>query len=60
MAHAGAKLIVDEVFLEGAGSQARLAAALDGLTVVWVGVRCDTDVAEARETTGGQDHRTRS
>ncbi len=49
MAHAGANLIVDEVFLDGAGSQARLAAALDGLTVVWVGVRCDLEVAEARE-----------
>jgi chloramphenicol 3-O phosphotransferase len=49
MAHAGANVIVDDVFLDGAGAQARLAAALDGLTVVWIGVHCDPDVAEVRE-----------
>jgi chloramphenicol 3-O phosphotransferase len=48
IAHAGAAVIADEVFLDGAKSQARLAAALQGLTVVWVGVRCDPDVAESR------------
>ena len=46
--HAGAPVIADEVFLDGGRSQARLAAALRGLTVVWVGVRCDPDVAETR------------
>lgn len=45
----GTGLILDEVFLEGRRSQERLAAALSGLPVVWVGVRCDPEVATARE-----------
>lgn len=49
MARAGALLIVDEVLLGGGASQARLAAALSGLRIVWVGVRCDAAVATARE-----------
>ncbi len=49
MARAGAGVIVDEVFLEGAASQARLGQALMGLDVLWVGVRCDPAVAAARE-----------
>jgi chloramphenicol 3-O phosphotransferase len=49
MVRAGAKVIVDEVFLGGAASQARLRAALDGLRVLWVGVHCDRVVAAARE-----------
>lgn len=48
IARAGTAVIADEVFLDGGRSQARLAAALQGLTVVWIGVRCDPDVAEAR------------
>ena len=44
----GHPVIADEVFLDGERSQARLAAALQGLTVLWVGVRCDPDVAETR------------
>jgi chloramphenicol 3-O phosphotransferase len=46
---AGTGLIIDEVFLGGRSSQARLARALEGLAVVWVGVRCSPDVAAARE-----------
>jgi chloramphenicol 3-O phosphotransferase len=42
-------LILDEVFLGGGSSQERLAAALAGLAVLWVGVRCDPEVAAARE-----------
>ena len=42
-------LIIDEVFLDGGNSQARLRIALDGLSVVWVGVQCQAPVAEARE-----------
>jgi chloramphenicol 3-O phosphotransferase len=42
-------VIIDEVFLGGGKSQDRLRAALGGLRVVWVGVRCDVDVAVARE-----------
>jgi chloramphenicol 3-O phosphotransferase len=45
----GTGLILDEVFMGGRSSQERLAAALDGLPVVWIGVRCDPAVAEARE-----------
>jgi chloramphenicol 3-O phosphotransferase len=45
----GTGLIVDEVFLGGGSSQGRLAAALAGVPVVWVGVRCDPEVAGARE-----------
>ena len=45
----GTGLILDEVFMGGRSSQGRLASALAGLPVVWVGVRCDPDVAAARE-----------
>jgi hypothetical protein len=46
IARAGAAVIADEMFLDGGGSQARLAAALQGLTVICVGVRRDPDVAQ--------------
>ena len=49
MARAGAGVLIDEVFLGGAAGQARLQAALEGLVVIWVGVRCAPEVAEARE-----------
>lgn len=49
MAHAGARVIVDDVFLGGAASQARTADALAGLSVLWIGVHCDPAVAAARE-----------
>ena len=49
MARAGTDLIIDEVFLGGGESQARLRTALMGLSVVWVGVQCQPVVAEARE-----------
>jgi chloramphenicol 3-O phosphotransferase len=42
-------VIIDEVFLGGRESQDRLHSALSGLRVVWVGVRCDLEVAIARE-----------
>jgi chloramphenicol 3-O phosphotransferase len=48
IARAGTAVIVDEVFLHGGRSQARLAATLQGLSVVWIGVHCDPDVAETR------------
>jgi chloramphenicol 3-O phosphotransferase len=53
MACAGARIIVDEVFLGGAASQQRWKAALDGLHVLWVGIRCDSAVAAAREIARG-------
>jgi chloramphenicol 3-O phosphotransferase len=49
MARAGTGVIYDDVFLGGGGSQARLRLALEGLEVLWVGVRCDPGVAGARE-----------
>ncbi|WP_338697891.1 chloramphenicol phosphotransferase CPT [Streptomyces sp. Q6] len=53
MAAAGAKVIVDEVFLGGPHSQARWSKALDGLDVLWVGVRCDARTAAGREVARG-------
>ena len=42
-------VIIDEVFLGGRESQDRLRSSLGGLRVVWVGVRCDLEVAVGRE-----------
>ncbi|GIJ11022.1 putative O-phosphotransferase [Micromonospora andamanensis] len=50
---AGAHVIVDDVFLGGAGSQQRWRAVLDGLDVLWVGVRCAAEVAAGREIARG-------
>jgi chloramphenicol 3-O phosphotransferase len=49
IARAGTRVIVDEVFLDGGDSQARLQQALEEITVAWVGVRCEPATAEARE-----------
>jgi len=49
IARAGVGLIIDEVFLNGGQSQDELRKALLGLRVIWVGVQCEADVAEARE-----------
>ena len=53
MAHAGARIVVDEVFLGGTASQQRWKAALDPLPVLWVGVRCEAAVAAGREVARG-------
>lgn len=53
MARAGARVIVDEVFLGGAASQQRWRESLGDLGVLWVGVRCDSAVAAGRETARG-------
>jgi chloramphenicol 3-O phosphotransferase len=53
MAHAGARVIVDEVFLGGAASQQRWKNAFGTLQVLWVGVRCDATIAAARELARG-------
>ncbi len=50
---AGAPVIVEDVFLGGAGSQRRWQRVLDGIEVLWVGVRCDSEVASAREAARG-------
>jgi chloramphenicol 3-O phosphotransferase len=49
IARAGTGVIVDDVFLDARESQDRLGTALEGLRVIWVGVRCRPEVAEARE-----------
>lgn len=53
MARGGARIIVDEVFLGGPASQQRWLTALDGLRVLWVGVRCAGAVAAGRELARG-------
>ncbi|MGC4964917.1 chloramphenicol phosphotransferase CPT [Streptomyces globisporus] len=53
MVRAGAKVIIDDVFLSGPASQELWRKALTGLNVLWVGVRCASEVAEAREVARG-------
>ncbi|MEU4462308.1 chloramphenicol phosphotransferase CPT [Streptomyces sp. NPDC024017] len=53
MARAGAGVIVDDVFLGGPASRQRWEKALSGLSVLWVGVRCDSTVAAGREIARG-------
>lgn len=53
IAATGTRLILDEVFLDGAQSQARLRQSLAGRNVAWVGVMCDADVAARRERDRG-------
>jgi chloramphenicol 3-O phosphotransferase len=53
MAQAGARIIVDEVFLGGPASQQRWKNALGMLPVLWVGVRCESAVAAGREIARG-------
>ncbi|MFI6036538.1 chloramphenicol phosphotransferase CPT [Streptomyces sp. NPDC051315] len=53
MARAGARVVVDDVFLGGAASQQRWRKALGGMDALWVGVRCERAVAAGRETARG-------
>jgi chloramphenicol 3-O phosphotransferase len=53
IAECGARLILDEVFLDGAASQERLRHALAGRRIAWVGVTCEVGVAEQRERERG-------
>ncbi|MFG2986417.1 chloramphenicol phosphotransferase CPT [Streptomyces sp. NPDC048258] len=53
MARAGARVIIDDVFLGGAASQQRWQKALGGSAVLWVGVRCESAVAAGREVARG-------
>ncbi|RFC69905.1 chloramphenicol phosphotransferase CPT [Streptomyces sp. AcE210] len=52
-AGAGARVVIDDVFLGGGESQQRWQRALGALDVLWVGVRCDSDVASGREIVRG-------
>lgn len=53
MARAGARIIIDDVFLSGGASQERLRVHLAGSEVLWVGVRCDPEIAAGREVARG-------
>ncbi|MEU6415428.1 chloramphenicol phosphotransferase CPT [Microbispora sp. NPDC046933] len=53
MARAGARVVIDDVFLGGAATQQRWRRVLGGLDVLWVGVRCDSAVAAERERARG-------
>ncbi|QEU96769.1 chloramphenicol phosphotransferase CPT [Streptomyces kanamyceticus] len=53
MARSGARVIVDDVFLGGAASQQRWQWAVGEVNALWVGVRCDSEVAAAREVARG-------
>ncbi|GIF25416.1 chloramphenicol 3-O phosphotransferase [Actinoplanes tereljensis] len=53
MARAGARIIIDDVFLGGRTSQERLRGHLRGLEVLWVGVHCAPEAAAAREFARG-------
>lgn len=53
MARAGARVIIDDVFLSGAAAQDRWRSFVGDLDVLWVGVRCDGAVAEGREVARG-------
>jgi chloramphenicol 3-O phosphotransferase len=53
MVRAGARVIVDDVFLGGIESRQRWEKVLQGLEVLWVGVRCDAEVAAGRELARG-------
>ncbi|MEV0445403.1 chloramphenicol phosphotransferase CPT [Streptomyces spectabilis] len=53
MARAGARIVVDDVFLGGPASRRRWEKALGDLDVLWVGVRCESAVAAGREVARG-------
>ena len=53
MARAGARVIVDDVFLGGVTSQQRWQGAFGGRDVLWAGVRCEGTAAAGREVARG-------
>lgn len=53
LVNAGGRVILDEVFLEGAADQARWRETLVGVQLTWVGVWCEVEVAAAREQARG-------
>jgi chloramphenicol 3-O phosphotransferase len=53
MVHAGGRIIIEDVFVSGVDSRNRWQAALAGIVVLWVGVRCDPAVAAERERRRG-------
>jgi len=53
MCGAGGRVIVDDVFLGGAGSQQRWRHAIGDVETLWVGVHCAPEVAAGREIARG-------
>ncbi|MFD9408682.1 chloramphenicol phosphotransferase CPT [Streptomyces sp. NPDC059989] len=53
MARAGARIIIDDVFLGGVASRQRWQKAVGDLAVLWVGIRCEGAVAAGREVARG-------
>ncbi|GAB3168367.1 hypothetical protein GCM10027059_30910 [Myceligenerans halotolerans] len=53
MVPAGARVVLDDVFLAGGASQERMRRHLDGPDVLWVGVRCAPEIAAGREAARG-------
>jgi len=53
IARAGTGVVLDQVFLKGVIAQRRWHVVLEGLQVLWVGVRCDPLVATVREANRG-------
>jgi chloramphenicol 3-O phosphotransferase len=53
MAAAGAHVLVEDGFVRGPVAQQRWEAALRGLAVGWVGVRCAPEIVTAREAARG-------
>lgn len=53
MARSGIRLVLDEVLLGGGEEQRQWNEALEGLSVLWVGVHCDLEVIAAREAARG-------
>lgn len=49
LARSGNPLILDEVMLSGGAGQERLKALFGDIESLWIGVRCNADIAEARE-----------
>ena len=53
MVEAGAFVVIEDNFVSGPGAQRRWRAALNRVSVGWVGVRCDPAVAAERERARG-------
>jgi chloramphenicol 3-O phosphotransferase len=53
MVRAGARVLIDEVFLSGPAGADRWREALAGASILWLGVRCDPAEAERRERARG-------
>jgi chloramphenicol 3-O phosphotransferase len=53
LCRAGQNVVIDDVLIDGGADQRRWTAALAGIDAVWVGVRCDGEIAVARESARG-------